>query len=651
MIIAELSEDGKAVEVKFQYSPRYVELIKRLPRDSRRFVPEPSKGGPLWRVRKDLVIMRRLREQFGTDLEIGERLRTWGHEEVSRERNLKDLSMADDAELSNIPKKLSRGVKFSDGRKFKLRPYQRADIAFMAEGRSINANQPGSGKTAEWVLSVIEAQLEWGFNFVCAPVSSLEDPWEDEIKELYRLCGLDEPTILTGNTPAQRKAAVREAKQLADEGMAFWLVINPYALRRKRQLSEEGKQKLKEKRSPTKEDYEDVYIFDDAISEVAWDSLVIDEFHLCGLTNTDTQFADGANAMTLLSQPSLLGCMSGTPMGGKPIKLWGALHFLAPDKFPSKWAWARQWLVINEGRFGSSIEGIQPGREQEFYEHLKPWLIRRTKPEVLPGLPPKTPIPVWCKMTPKQQEQYNTFERDAELRLSDAEEEGRLSATNVLAEYARLKQFASAFCEIAKSGILDDNDMPRIKVTQTEESGKFEMLLEKLAEENVLAKGKEDDKPKCAIIFSQFNGVIDAVTGLLEKAKVPCAQITGRTKQKERTELKKAFQAQSPGAPRVLVINTKAGGTALTLSRADSVHILDETWVPDDQEQAEDRAHRGDELTESKSHLNIYYYRTRESIEEHIQQLVADKDLNNKTILELRKFMESRYDAREAVAA
>ena len=42
----------------------------------------------------------------------------------------------------------------------------------------------------------------------------------------------------------------------------------------------------------------------------------------------------------------------------------------------------------------------------------------------------------------------------------------------------------------------------------------------------------------------------------------------------------------------VILLNTKSGGVSLTLDAADDVIVCDQTWIPDDQEQVEDRAHR-----------------------------------------------------------
>jgi hypothetical protein len=669
---AEISRGGNYIDIDFPYSPQRVEAVKEI--TSWRFVSKKRNGPKIWRVALDLPTCRRLREVFGEELKIGDKLNNWGHDEVERERSLADLSMAEDAELKNVPAPLIEGAMRPDGRLWEPRATWRADVAFMAQGRFINANQPGYGKTGEYIGAVMEADLTWGQHLVFAPVTSLEVVWQFELEQLYETAGLEAPTIFTGDTPAMRKRAIKEAAEYAEDGLAFWLVLNPHMGRMKRELKPEIKERLAKmsektqnawlKEMPEEECY-DQFLVNPELAEVDWDSINIDEFHLMGLSNLSTQASVGMNSIANETEPFMRGCMSGTPMGGKPIKLFGALHFVEPGRFPAKWHWARQWLEIKvserDDKPTREIEGIQEGREFEFYEYHRQWLLRRLKT----GLPPKQRIPVWCKMTPKQATQYQTFELEAELRIDDMEGEGRLTATNVLAEYTRLKQFASAFCEVKKSGI-ERKGKEIIEVVPTAESGKYEQLIEKLKEENVIVEDEDDDAPKLAIIASQFTAVVEAgVMAALKKYRVPAGTITGQVTGKNRTAVAKSFQLQeveflkewpkksklveeliANGPPRVIVMNTKAGGTTLTLTSADSVHILDETWDPDDQEQVEDRDHRNDDLTKLKDEVRIYYYRTKHSIEEMIMEVTSDKELNNKTVLDLREKMKAVYAAK-----
>jgi SNF2 family DNA or RNA helicase len=66
--------------------------------------------------------------------------------------------------------------------------------------------------------------------------------------------------------------------------------------------------------------------------------------------------------------------------------------------------------------------------------------------------------------------------------------------------------------------------------------------------------------------------------------------LTGETGDKQRAWIKREFQSDT--GDMVILINTKAGGISLDLDAADDVVICDQTFIPDDQEQVEDRAHR-----------------------------------------------------------
>src|SRR5260370_852779 len=110
------------------------------------------------------------------------------------------------------------------------------------------------------------------------------------------------------------------------------------------------------------------------------------------------------------------------------------------------------------------------------------------------------------------------------------------------------------------------------------ESSKLVALLERL---------QENEEP--AIIASQFSTVVDVVADWLPTQGIECVRFTGKTnKRGQRQEIIRQFQASE--GPRVIVMTTTAGGVSINLSKAESVHFLDETWDPDDQEQLEERA-------------------------------------------------------------
>jgi SNF2 family DNA or RNA helicase len=72
---------------------------------------------------------------------------------------------------------------------------------------------------------------------------------------------------------------------------------------------------------------------------------------------------------------------------------------------------------------------------------------------------------------------------------------------------------------------------------------------------------------------------------------------------------------------------------SINLEPANSVHVMDETWVPDEQDQLVERADRGSRETP----LQVYWYRTRSTIQEDIYERVQDKALTNKEVLDLHR--------------
>jgi SNF2 family DNA or RNA helicase len=199
-------------------------------------------------------------------------------------------------------------------------------------------------------------------------------------------------------------------------------------------------------------------------------------------------------------------------------------------------------------RYAKKIHGVREDREEAFDKHLKPYMVRRTKAEVIKELPPKQYVDLWCEMTPTQKKQYIEFAINAELKI----EEENLTATGILAEYMRLKQFAGARQEAGK--------VPRRHQAHAHhDSGKLPHVL-RILNERGIDTGDEEWGDEQVVIFSQFRGMVDMTTKWLnEKCGIRAEKITGETKQSERDSLVKEFQA---GEFRVMVVSTTAGGVA-----------------------------------------------------------------------------------------
>jgi SNF2 family DNA or RNA helicase len=618
------------MEVHFRYDGDLYRAIKEI--NGAKFVPRDS-GGPFWTVPLDLTTARRLREAFGDKLVLGNALRIWGREHVNREKALQSLATNNDFPLKDlkIKDKLPELAKW-------LRPYQRADVHFFSVTSALNLNQQRLGKTAEHIATVFESDLENGAHLVVAPRSTLETVWRYEIERWT--ANLDKPheviTYSGSLTTAARERAIEEFWACIDDDWPVWFVCTANTVT-------DGKE-------PYADDFE-------------WNSFAIDEYHrhgLLGLSGSkdpkkSTKF--GAAVMEVKAKRKYP--MSGTPMRGKPINLWPALRFIYPDQFTSKWAWAKNWLEVSNNGFGNDIGSVQYGREDEFYAALAPYAVRRLREEVLPQLPKAQWIDVLCDMTPKQAKQYKQMADNAEAEI----EEKQMNALGILSQYTRLKQFADAYandivtslvrCPDCKGeGEIENKESPgdttlcpkcrgigkvaKDHIVPSEESGKLPPLIDRLAEQGIAPKGEEQgEEESLAIVASQFSEVCEMVCRHLNGKGIKAELLTGATTDNERQRIQMLFRmdgTRKPGDARVVVMTTTMG-VGITLDLVENVHILDETWVPDDQEQLADRA-----VNTSRMHqIGVYVYRSRNTVEQQIHDANADKASINTAILDLRR--------------
>jgi Zierdtviridae DNA helicase len=586
----ELSENGKRIEVHFPFSPDAVVAIKTV--GGYRFVPR-EKGGPHWTIPKDMQSAKELREAFGDGLELGDAVTAWGRQERARTRNLESLAKADTADLVVLPEVNPDLNEF-------LRPFQRADVAFMAQTSVMNANEPGLGKTVECIGAVYEAKLDEGPHLVVAPKTSLDTVWRYEVERWT------DHFVFTHS--GEHEVDFKHLNWLVREGEPFWFVTTAAQVRNGLPYG---------------------------LPQVNWNSFIIDEFHKTGATNVSgdpTKGTQFGRAIRTINRKRLW-MVSGTPMGGKPIKLWGALNHMNPEVFRSKWQWAERWLIIDDNGYGKDIKGLKPEKVDDFYPSHSQYIVRRLKKEVLPQLPDKQYVDVWCDMPKKQELQYTKFARDAEIRI----DEERVSALGILAEYTRLKQFANAECKV---GAITRDEEGRVHYKlEPIKSNKLEYLLDRLDERGIRPNkgGMFSEGDEVAVVGSQSKLFVQYLHKALNKAGIATEMITGDTKQSERTRIVERFQ-RGENPPRVLVITTTAGGVAITLDRAESVHIMDETWDPDDQSQLEDRVHRISRIHQ----VTVYKYRSLGTIEELIHKRVGDKQLTNETIMDVRRQMFRR---------
>lgn len=628
-VYAELSEDGKSIVVTFAlFTETNVNRAKRV--SGAKFVSRKKSetGQPYWKYPLDWSIAIELRDMFGDDMVLGERLTSWGHKEKDKTSELEGFAAAEDAELKVIPKKMPKLFKH-------LRGYQRADTAFLAAADNpLNANQQRLGKTIEVIASVFEAERDEGSHLIICPKIAIDNVWQ---KELEQWQGHKVFACLRGRKKRERVIEDFVVHTQVDKKPG-WLIVNPQMVSYRRignpAYDPEGKPGLSKEVEWNGDKYvvpvTSKYLLDEDGNEILevqypwlfsidWDHIIVDECHKGAIRNPARLSARAMNALPL-AETGKKYALSGTPMTRRGPDLWGTLHFLNPKKFSNKWQWLGQWFEMSAGYRNSKVVGqLKEHKKEEFFKTLSPYLLRRTLAEARPELgdfPQRQDI--WVEMEGAQKTQYYKMAMDAEIQMGDE----NITATSILAILTRLKQFA-----IAKQTTANG------RLTPTTDSCKLEGASEILDELGIF----DDETENKVVIASQFKEVVYMVHEWLTKTKKVKAsilsgdQVSGG-KKGEAKRIMDEFNAE--GGPRVMCVVTDAGGVAIDLSRANYGICLDEKWSHADQEQLEFRLVG---QTPERAVAFWYYIRTKLSVDSDIMEVVLSKKDASEEILDRRR--------------
>lgn len=555
---------------------------------------------------------------------------------AKRSRNAEALTRGDaDAELSPLLEEYAPRTAQA------LRPYQRAGVKFLATNdSSLLADEPGLGKTVSTISAIISAGLQ-GDILVLAPTVAANISWPEELR---KWAPLDETVVVAGNRKKREEAlSVLKKKSSAPRR---WVFCNTEMVRTEyieKHVDDEGMAH----KARYKYHYPELFFLTkDQKTPRLWDAIIVDEAHNSLITDKSEPYKQTLTRRGLSKIKTKPGgkriAISGTPFRGKPQNLWGTLNWLFPDTYKSYWKWAERWFDITKGYFGGVEDmSLQETSKKAFYKSIQPIMIRRTKQEVAPDLPPKMyagslPPGVdydhpsqreglvghWLEMDSKQKRAYQEMEEYATAALDN----GTLVANGVLAELTRLKQFATSYGQLDTKIDSEGFAVPTFKPSTP--SNKLNWLLEFLQELGI--DGKFHEGTRKVVIASQFTSIIDVFAAEMEKKMkgLKVLKITGKVGMSQREDAVEKFQNDDKYP--VLMLNTKAGGVALTLDRADDMVILDETFIPDDQTQVEDRIHRVSRM----HNVTIHYVRSIGTVEEKIAKKTIDRDNLQKQLLD-----------------
>jgi len=304
-------------------------------------------------------------------------------------------------------------------------------------------------------------------------------------------------------------------------------------------------------------------------------------------------------------------CLTGTPMENHLGELWAQFDFLMPG-FLDDYAWFKK-------NYRTPIEShANIEKKDKLSKRLRPFMLRRTKPDVADELPEKNEIIRTIPLHAKQAALYESIRVSMEKQVRDAIAEKGLARSYITILDALLK---------LRQTCCDPRTLNLKQGQKIKQSAKLDLLMDMLPE--LLEEGRR------ILVFSQFTRMLALIEAELKSRAIGYCKLTGQTRKRD-----EAIELFKNGHANVFLISLKAGGVGLNLTEADTVIIYDPWWNPAVENQAADRAHR---IGQDKT-VFVYKLITENTVEEKILALQEKKralaesvyhDSNNSQTLKL----------------
>lgn len=315
------------------------------------------------------------------------------------------------------------------------------------------------------------------------------------------------------------------------------------------------------------------------LKNVNFEYFILDEAH--HVKNPKSQ---AAMACRLIGARKKIA-LTGTPIENSLTDLFSILAIVLPGLITD--SQAQSWAKHND-----------PEKLKTLTRALTPFILRRTKEQVLKDLPTKSEQVIYCELSPIEMKKYNELKAFYWKSLTGTITKKSFSRSKIeiLEALLRLRQAA------CHQGLLAGS-------SAGVSSSKFDVLFEQL--DSIIKDGHK------ALIFSQFTSLLALLKPEVEKRQIAYEYLDGQTT--DRQQRIENFQ-NNPDV-KLFLLSLKAGGVGLNLTAADYVFILDPWWNPAAEAQAIDRTHR---IGQTKKVL-AYRLIAKDTVEEKILELQQRK--------------------------
>lgn len=304
------------------------------------------------------------------------------------------------------------------------------------------------------------------------------------------------------------------------------------------------------------------------LGEEEFDILIFDEVqHLKNIRSL------GANAARQLKAKFRI-CLTGTPVENDLSEFYNIMDLCVPG------VWGDLGIIRSTSKNKNRLLARRT---------VKPFILRRTKDQVLKELPEK-------------------IENHVYLDFSEAERNFYQQKLNAVRS-SILTSGQKRYGEVLKS-LLEMRQLCLWQKHPQFESTKIDFLMENL--EQLVTEGHK------TLVFSQFTTYLDFIENKIKVAGWKMARIDGSQTIKKRSEQVELFQN---GDAQIFLISLKAGGFGLNLTAASYIFLMDPWWNPAVERQAIDRAHR----IGQENKLTVYRPIIKESVEEKVLVLQQSK--------------------------